>query len=292
MRHVFIVNPCSGYGKTIPMIQAIKEICNKEELDYQVIYTKKEKDAVDIARIYAKEDVVLYSVGGDGTLFEVLNGMADTPSYLNVIPAGTGNDFYKTVKDIEKPFQKIDVGKVNDTYFVNSSSIGLDAEIADNVKKFKKWKVPRSMVYHASILYTYFQYRSHEIFYQLDQIKERKNITLCAVCNGKYYGGGFQIAPHASLTDGKLDVYIADQLSKLEVPGLFLKLLKGDHEDSSKVHYHQTTDFTITSSKNLICNVDGEIIQGDCFHFKLLPNHVTYYDGNPKIKQFVKEKVK
>lgn len=292
MKHIFIVNPTSAKGKAVSMIPAIEQCCKEAQLDYQIVVTKEPKEAISFAQFFGKyKDHVLYSVGGDGTLLEVVNGLIDGNGYLSVIPAGSGNDFYRMMEHDERPIHKIDVGKVNDTYFLNSASIGLDAEVANNITKMKQLSIPSSLVYKASILYSYFHYQPITITHNLENGLQKQDVTIFTVCNGKFYGGGFPIAPHAKIDDGMFDVYMADSLTKIQIPSLLYKLTKGIHEKSNKVHKYQTDHVHIQTHDMVVCNVDGEIIKGNDFQFQLLPNRLTLYEGHPKIKQLTKERL-
>lgn len=293
MKHIFIVNPTSAKGKAITIANAIKECCEQEKLDYQIIYTKRPKEAKEIARDFNDDSKnVIYSVGGDGTLFEVVNGlMRGEKALFSVIPAGSGNDFYRTIKDQKEPFLNVDVGKVDDYYFINSASIGLDAEVANNISKMKKLHIPSSMIYKTSIIYSYLQYQSKNITTILNDTINTEPVTLCAICNGKYYGGGFPIAPNAQINDGKFDIYKFDKLSKLQIPGMLSKLIKGSHEEASCVHHYQENTFFIYSEENLVCNLDGEIIKDHSFLFTMAPQKLTLYEGHPAIKRLVKEHI-
>ena len=163
MKHVFIVNPVSGRGKALKVSLGIKKICEEEKLDYEIHYTNGPKDATRIAKEVKGSKNIIYSVGGDGTLNEVLNGVIGTKNMLAVIPAGSGNDFYRTLSKMDDEMPLIDVGKVNGKYFLNVVSIGIDAEVAKNAEVMKKLKVPTSQIYNASIVYTFFKYKFKEI---------------------------------------------------------------------------------------------------------------------------------
>lgn len=102
MKHIFIVNPISGKGKTLKTVDRIKKVCEEEHLDYKIHYTEYPKEATKIARKYRFSKNIIYSVGGDGTLNEVLNGIVGTKNLLGVIPSGSGNDFYKTLSKIDE----------------------------------------------------------------------------------------------------------------------------------------------------------------------------------------------
>lgn len=97
MKHVFIINPISGKGKTLKVAENIEKVCQREKLDYEINYTNYPGEATKIAKKYRFSQNIIYSVGGDGTLNEVLNGIVGTKNILAIIPSGSGNDFYKTL---------------------------------------------------------------------------------------------------------------------------------------------------------------------------------------------------
>ncbi len=155
MHYIFIVNPTSGKGKALKISKKIVEVCNELKLNYDIHYTSYPKEATEIALKYKNENNIIFSVGGDGTLLEVLNGVVGTKNLLGIVPAGSGNDFYRVLEDTSEEYIKTDIGKVNDTYFLNVTSFGIDAETAKNVLLMKKLKVPSSLVYIFSLIYTF-----------------------------------------------------------------------------------------------------------------------------------------
>ena len=159
MKHIFIVNPISGKGNALKIADKIKKVCEKKGLDYEMYYTEYPGEAKRIAKKYIFSKNIIYSVGGDGTLNEVLNGVVGTKNLLAVVPAGSGNDFYKTLSKIDEKTPTIDIGKINNRYFINIVSIGIDAEVADNVSLMKKRKIPPKQIYNASLVYTFFKYK-------------------------------------------------------------------------------------------------------------------------------------
>lgn len=236
MTHVFIVNPFAGGGKSLKILNKIKEVCNKENIDYIVRFTKAPNDATKIAREYENLGGIIYSVGGDGTMNEVLNGIVGSKNLFGILPAGSGNDFHRVLMAMDEISPTIDIGKINDRYFINIACIGIDADVANNVSIMKKTKIPASQIYNISILYTFFKYKYKDLEFNLNNSQIKDKFTLLAICNGKYYGGGYKIAPNAELSDGLFDIYFAKKISKLRIPSLFLKLIKGSHEKSPIIH--------------------------------------------------------
>ncbi len=289
MKHVFIVNPVSGRGKALKVSLGIKKICEEEKLDYEIHYTNGPKDATKIAKKVKGSKNIIYSVGGDGTLNEVLNGVIGTKNMLAVIPAGSGNDFYRTLSKMDDEMPLIDVGKVNGKYFLNVVSIGIDAEVAKNAEVMKKLKVPTSQIYNASIVYTFFKYKFKDIEFSVDNTRSKNKCTILTICNGKMYGGGYKIAPEALLSDGYFDVYIVDKISKPTLPFLLGKLKKGTHESLKEVHKSKATKIKFKCDYDLVCNVDGEIIIDRKFNIKILPKSLLIYNNKKLINRFMKE---
>ena len=289
MKHIFIVNPISGKGKTLKAVDRIKKVCEEENLDYEIHFTEYPKDATKIARKYRFTKNIIYSVGGDGTLNEVLNGIVGTKNLLGVIPSGSGNDFYKTLSKIDEEYPVIDIGKVNDRYFINIISIGIDAEVANNVSLMKKRKVPTNQIYNASLIYTFFKYKYKDIELLIDEKEQKKGkCTILTICNGQVYGGGYKIAPSAKLTDGYFDVYYVEKVNKPQLPSLINMLKQGIHEKHNKVHKSQATKIKFKCDKELVCNIDGEIMTAKKFNVKIIPNAITIYNNKELIKKLTR----
>lgn len=289
MKRVFIVNPIAGKGKALIISKAIQSICEQENMDYIIHYTTAKAEATLLAKQYSYdiEPTIIYSVGGDGTLNEVVNGLALSKSILGIIPAGTGNDFVRSLDSQKENISTVDLGKVNDKYFINIASLGIDAEIANNVEIMKKKSIPNSLVYYASIFYTLAKYKTCKI--NINDQNYDNYITLLAACNGRYYGGGIKIAPSAELNDGLMDVYLVDKLSKLQISYLLTKLMTGEHEKYSAIHKFRTNNIKIKSEEFMVCNVDGEIIVNNCFEISIIKDGINVVENDhPKIMQLSK----
>lgn len=288
MKYIFIVNPKSGKGKALKAAEKIEKLCKERNLYYEIHFTKGPNDATRIAKKYRFQDNIIYSVGGDGTLNEVINGIVGTKNILGIIPCGSGNDFYKTLSKIDDEQVLIDVGKINNKYFINIVSVGIDAEVADNVSKMKKLKISPNQIYTASIVYTFFKFKYKKLDVEIDSSNRNGKCTILTICNGKTYGGGYNIAPEASLTDGFFDVYFVDKINKPFIPFVISMLKKGTHEKHKKVHKTKATKIKFKCDYDLVCNVDGEIIIDHKFDIKLLPKELLIHND----KEFVKEILK
>ena len=181
----------------------------------------------------------------------------------------------------------IDVGKVNDRFFINTACIGIDADVAAHVPLMKRRKVPSSQIYNASILYTFFIFKFKELTAKFNNVDKKTKFTIVTACNGRYYGNGYHIAPEAKINDGLFDIYFADEIKKIKIPGLILKLRKGTHEESKYIHKEQSDKITIESENRIRCNIDGETIKGKVFNMTLEKSAITLYNNIELIERFL-----
>lgn len=287
MKHIFIINESAGKGKSKKIVPNIEETCKKRNIDFEIRYISKEKTGYDIALEYKDEENVIYVVGGDGTLAVTLPGLVGTKNKLGIIPAGSGNDTYRTIKTMEKGETLIDLGKINDTYFINVACSGIDAEVGNNIDKLRKTIIPSSQLYNASLVYTFlsFKHKKMKMKTKIKTIEEK--YTILSICNGSYYGGGFKIAPKSRLTDGLLDIYYAEEMPKIKMIPLILKLKKGKHEGKRRVHKFRTNHVELEIEKEVTFNVDGEKLTDKKFIIDVLPKAITLYNDNDFVEEIL-----
>lgn len=277
MKYIFIVNPESAKGNAMKIIGNIEKVCKQEHIEYEVCYTLAQVDATRLAQSYKDDENIIYAVGGDGTLSEVLNGVIGTKNKIGIIPAGSGNDFYRTVKELAKAEIESDVGVVNGKYFLNIACVGIDAEVANNVPLMKKKNVKVKNLYTASILYTFTHFKFKQIHFKSQEKDEKGNFTILSICNGRYYGGGYNISPKASLEDNYFDVYYINKLRLPSIINLLLKLKKGKLEQDKRTNHFKTNNITVTSEEPIRFNVDGETIENTKFEIKIIPKAIKIY---------------
>lgn len=290
MKHLFIINPTSGKGKGFQLINKIEEIFKNRDDEYNIEITKYPNHACEITRSYVtKGNYRIYAVGGDGTLNEVLNGMVHSTSSLAVIPAGSGNDFARTIyKNYDFEYiienildgkeETIDIGKINDRFFLNVSSIGIDAEVVYNAGKIKKLPfITGSLAYLFGIFMTVFKYTSYSMDISIDNQEVTEKVLLAAVGNGIFYGGGMKVLPKASIKDGMLDLCIVKHMSKFNILRLFPLLIKGQHESICDfVTFYRGRKISIQAVKELSINIDGELHREKNISFEILPKKIKF----------------
>lgn len=293
MHHLFIVNPAAGKGRAIKMTDRIHSCFRDSGLSYEIKVTEAPGHAREIAgeAIAAHEALRLYSVGGDGTLNEVVNGMAGSKAELGIIPCGSGNDavrsFYHTFEP-EKLIEILpssssamfDVGKINDKYFLNIASIGFDAEVALKSSAFKKLPlVSGSMAYILSILYTLIVLKKYKLNFAIgspaDELRLNQREVLMAVfANGSFYGGGMKPAPRAKMNDGILDFCVVKPVNRLQILKFFPLFKKGQHESMEYVEVTRGTKALFESTIPFPLNIDGEVSLQTRASVEIIPDSI------------------
>ena len=290
MRYVFFINPAAGKGKAQEaLVPAVEEYFKGKEANYEIIFTKAPGDALERAREEAEkgDEVTMFACGGDGTFFEVLNGVYKYNNViLGVIPCGSGNDFLKTFETTE-PFSNVesqmegvavpmDAILVDDICCMNICSLGMDAIVADDMTIFKKWPlVSGSMAYKLAIVKTFLRKLGVNIKVKIDGVLLGTYNCLFAVCgNGTTYGGGYRSCPRANPSDGKLEWLIVEKISKLKILAFLKTYERGEHEDLPFVKSGQCECMELEAECDSPINIDGEIIHKKSVCFKILKNAV------------------
>ncbi len=278
MSLLFIINPTAGKNKARKSIPIIKKIMNKTGKKYKIMITDKPKHATSIAYEALSDGYynTVIAVGGDGTVNEVARGVLRAGcGTLGVIPAGTGNDLARTLNIpeqlensieliIENRTKKVDVGQVNkNLLFTNVASIGFDSEVLKSTEIIKR-KFKGEITYTLGLLKTLFTYKSKQMEIKLDDIVIKDKILLAAVGNGKYYGGGMKICPHADIEDGVFDICIVKDISKLKLLFIFPAVFKGIHGKYKKyVSFYKSSSVNINTTDKALLNVDGDLFNVD-----------------------------
>lgn len=276
MKHLFIVNPVAGKGKTVKRIPEIREYCESRNLSYEIEITKHPGHATEIAKANScAQTLRIYSVGGDGTLNEVLNGMAGSGSSLAVIPCGSGNDFIRSIVGVKIPEdiipltisgseQLIDYARVNDKFFINIMSLGFDAEVVYQTGRFKNLPlISGEAAYVLGILATIAVCKYEHMTLKIDNEEYSGKHLLIAVGNGQYYGGGMHALPEAVIDDGMFDICFVEPKKRFDILRLFPQYMKGLHGSISGVHFRRSNKVEITMDKPIPLNCDGEIFKAD-----------------------------
>lgn len=278
MRHIFIINPVAGNGKNKEeLANEIELELKNRNIDFEVYFSKYKGEINEYLSNKLKDKVpsVVYACGGDGTLHEVVNAayLYEQVS-IGIIPCGSGNDFIKNfvnyesfnniVSQIEGECVNLDLLQVNDKYAVSVCNIGLDADAAFNMHKFKKLPfIKGSTRYYLAVLYCLVNKLGKSLEVTIDNTEIIKNSYLLGVvANGQFYGGGYNCAPLALINDGIMDLCMVDNISRFKILNLIGSYKKGKHLENPKIKkyitYKKCQNIKIKNKEPLNVCIDGE----------------------------------
>ena len=282
--NLLIINPKAGKGNAGRLASVFEKYLKEHNFDYRIIRTEYPGHAAEIVKENLfRKNLFIYSIGGDGTLNEVVNGAVFSEAAVISIPSGSGNDFIRSITELNDPYDifmksfssqvsRIDTLKVNERYCINIASAGFDAVVAHNMNHFKQMPfVSGSAAYILGIFKTLINFSFHNFSITIDSKKQTGEYLLAAAANGKYYGGGIKAAPDAKVDDGFLDICIVSRLNKIRIPGLISKYKKGLHEGLKEVQLLKGKKVIIESDKIIQINIDGEIVESDTTVIELIP---------------------
>ena len=287
MKYIFIINTIAGKGKYKKILPNIEKACKERKFEYEIRYITESLSGADIVKEYKNEENIIYVVGGDGTLTRTLPGIVGTKNKLGIIPSGSGNDTYKAIKSLSKGENIIDLGKINETYFINVACTGLDAEVGNNIDLLRNTFIPTSQLYNASIVYTFIKFKFKKVIFRTKIKNISAKYSIISICNGMYYGGGFKIAPKSQLTDGLLDIYYVEKMNRFKIIPLLLKLKKGKHEGKRRVHKFRTDHIELEIEQDVTFNVDGEKLTDSKFVIDIIPKAITVYNDNEFVEKII-----
>lgn len=292
----FIVNPQAGRKRAKEIIPIIENVMRYHNEAFQIKMTALAEDIQVFTEqaIDAKATAII-AVGGDGTINDVINVLADNDSDIpfGVLPGGSGNDFLRTFKgkhwkfskeDVKKDIEKflslqtipIDLLKANDMWVANMAIFGLGGEIADKAEELKvKYG---SAAYILSTFYNLLRYKSFPATITKDGGEEEEvNIYLLCLGNGRFYGSGIEICLHAVVNDGKITGVLAEDQSKTTLIRLLLSVLRSKHAGKKEIVEFDCESFTMTPHVSQIFTIDGHVLESDKkLVFSIVKDKINY----------------
>ncbi|KPK22538.1 MAG: hypothetical protein AMJ70_05800 [Dehalococcoidia bacterium SG8_51_3] len=279
-----IVNPVAGAGRAAKKWPHIMAQLRSIDLRFDYVITEAPGHARELAKhAVAGGYKLVVSVGGDGTINEVVNGLYDSGSIgdvrLGIIGTGTGSDYIRTIgvpraypdacqclKDSRKVAVDVGVVEYNDggeivrRLFVNFAGMGFDAEIVRTTTlKYKKLNATAS--YLAGLLSALVLYKNKVVALNIDGETIEEKVCSILFSNGKYSGSGMFAAPEADVADGLLDVLIIGDLSKPDLLWSLPRVYRGTHLTHPKVTLRKAREIEVVGSDEPVSlQVDGELI--------------------------------
>ena len=251
MRTLFLLNPAAGKqdctAQLIPQIEAAARRAGLAPEEVTIHVTEYAGHARKLARAAAQQAAAegvplrIYTAGGDGTFMEAMTGVQGIPgAAVGCLPYGSGNDFLRTYgtkeefADLDAQLAggevTIDLLQTNLGLSATICAAGLDAQVAYGIPKFRR--IPLcggEAAYALSIVEQLCGHIGRRVEYTIDGETLTVDCLMCAVCNGRTYGGGFRAAPEAQPDDGWLDVYIIRKVSRLTIAKLLGMYKNGGH---------------------------------------------------------------
>ena len=298
MRARLIVNPKSGTDRAPVLLPLVNERLRTRVDELDITLTTGEEDLVDAARRAARDryDLLLVA-GGDGTLNVALRGLdADALARmtLGVLPFGTGNDFAKALDLGEDPEQAleallawvtidVDLGLLNGRPFVNTSSGGFVADVSAILTEGLKDTAGKLayIIGGARALFGTepFAARVIEPGDGGASTAEPMDLQMFAICNARFIGGGYPIAPDALIDDGLLDAFLVRRATTLEFVALLQRIAGGGHVDDERILHFRAPEFVLDFDRTVRVNTDGELLTSQRCEYRLLPRAARFLCG-------------
>jgi len=300
-----IVNPNAGNGKGKKDWVKISNLLKSKALPFAVKFTEKKGHAIHftiegIASGYRK----IITVGGDGTLNEVVNGVflskvcSSTDISMALIPVGTGNDWgrmfgipldYEKAIDIirENKLMLHDIGLVSfyegsekkERYFINIAGLGFESVVVKRTNYQKDKGHGGKLIYFYNLLMSLISYKNTKAEIIIDGEKIWADVFSLNVGNGRYCGGGMRQTPRALPNDGLLDVTIINGMGKFEIIRNLKILYDGTILQHPKIDGYKCKNIKVSSESVMLAEADGESLGQTPAEFSIIPESINIFYG-------------
>jgi YegS/Rv2252/BmrU family lipid kinase len=264
-----LVNPASAGGRALKALPEVHAVLDELGAQHRTVTTRSIDHAYEEAGRAAGQDETVVALGGDGLLRPLAGALKGTESGLAIVPCGRGNDLARVLGIPTDPGEAarvavggrerlIDVANVEGTPYMGIASFGFDSDanrIANEAKRVKG-----NAVYVYAALRALAGWKPATFTVTVDGDRREFTGYTVAVGNSKAYGGGMFIVPMAELDDGKLDVVVCKQLSKLRFLTELPKVFKGTHVDSEFTEFFRGEEIEVSSNRPFVIYADGDPI--------------------------------
>ncbi len=294
MRVLLVYNSNAGHQRANKILPQIEAAFVDHEITFDLALTDYPEHATEIVRYADFQDYDgIVAAGGDGTLFEIINGYFKNKSKaripLGILPVGTGNAFARDLEldyskwgeaikiiAMQKP-KKVDAGKFQshgqEYYFLNILGLGF---VADVTKTARRLKILGDSAYTFGVLHRTLVLQSSQMSIQIDGHLLERRCTFIEISNTRYTAN-FLMAPNAKVDDGLLDVTIAGKMSRRRLLQCFPKIFTGEHVDLPEVEIYQAKKIKIESDETKVLTPDGELIGITPVNIECIPGAVEVF---------------
>lgn len=301
-----IVNPNAGNGKGKKDWERISSLLARENIPVSMKFTEKKCQAIELAREAIEAGFrKIISVGGDGTLNEVVNGIftqdrvSPKEVVLGMIPVGTGNDWgrmfriplvYEGAIDVIKENKTMphDIGLVSyycgsekhSRYFINIAGLGFEAMVVNKTNRQKDKGRSNQAIYFYNLLSCLISYKKTNADIIVDGRKTKSKIFSINVGNGRYCGGGMRQTPDALPDDGLLDITVIRDMGRIEIIKSLKILYDGTILSHPKVDGYRCKNLSVTTEAVLDTEADGESLGHTPAEFSIIPGGINVVYGS------------
>jgi diacylglycerol kinase (ATP) len=293
-RAVLIVNPLRGRG-ALKHLARMQQALEALGLSHDVWFTERRGHGTELARRAISQGyLIIVAVGGDGTVNEVVNGIAGSDATLGALPLGANNDYLRSLgiwtwqqacsvvaQGVERAldvglaeYHDLEEGGNRQRYYAVLADVGLGSEVVRNTPRHFRHALGGGLGYVISLYRTALQgrARAREMRLEVDGVlRYQSELLLVEVLNGSYAGGGLKVAPRARLDDGLLDVFVAEDIHWLRIWTLFPEIYRGTHVDHEKTSYFQARTVGVETEIETIVSIDGEVVGRAPARFTVMP---------------------
>lgn len=263
----FIVNPISGISSKQAILRRINKLIDKKRFDIKILMTEYAGHGAVLATMAAENGIdIVVAIGGDGTINEIARSLVNTDTIMGIIPCGSGNglarhlqiplDYTKAIHLInDLQYIKIDYGKINKKPFFCTCGMGFDASVSFKFLNSSKRGV---LTYIDNALQALINYKPETYIIEDEEGKHRYKAFLITCANASQYGNNIYIAPHASMSDGLMDITIIEPFTVVDIPQIAYQLFSGKMSGSDKIKTFRAKKITIIREKEGIIHCDGD----------------------------------
>jgi YegS/Rv2252/BmrU family lipid kinase len=286
-----LVNPASGNGATGKRWPELDHRASLLGLSGETLFSERPGHLIELAGAAVDGGArLVVAVGGDGTLNEVVNGIAGRDVELATIPLGTGMDFVRTYAiptgfddavrtALNGTVRTVDAGRVRfrtwsgddaERWFANVGSVGMSGAVAQRANGMSKALGGKATFFYA-LTRVFLEWENTEVSVTLDDGERRGRMHDVVVANGVWHGGGMKLAPDALPDDGLFDVVLIGDVSKVDFLTTAPKIYKGRHVTHPKVEVLRSKRVEVTAADRLPIEVEGEQIGTTPAVFEVVP---------------------
>lgn len=292
-RVVVVANPTAGRGKGRRALARADRILRELRIDFEVRITESAQHLEAAAREAAESGAeIVAALGGDGTIGYAANGVLGTGAALAVLPAGTANDFAKTIgawrlddatRLLANPkIRPVDVVRlgagVSERHYVNIAGAGFDSEVNETANRMRV-KLGGTGTYVAAVIKTLSRFTPANFRIEVDGRSLELDAMLVVVGSGVAYGGGMRVLPDAVVDDGLLDICVVEALSTPAFLRAFPKVFSGTHPAHPKVRMLTGRRVEIDANRRVQVYADGERAGSLPALFEVVPRSLRVVTG-------------